>query len=596
MISISGGTTLLNLASVFKKDILVWALAAITFSTAGIPDALHPDFTLSEVPLPAKYWCMGVAFLQDGRMALAVTDFEGGGEVPENKSAGNKVLIVSGSSSTSSAGIKVEEVANTWSQLAGITVANDMVYVSDRDGFYKINQLTAPADPKLNRTLIVKWPDENKWNTSFQWHQWAFTPMYYKGSFYGPYSGCIRPGGPSDVEPTSSKEGGFLKWDLSGNLEAIAGGLRSPNGANVDTATGEMFVADNQGSWLPACTFALMKPGKFYGHRQTPPHAANWAESLPYEPPVAWLPYPEAGRSTTQPVRVPSGTYTGDWLMGDINTNGLRRIGLDKVGTTYNGAVFQFSLGSGNSAINRLTYGPDGALYLGTFRQVAGNWSDFESAPLYRMTPKTTANVFEMRGIHSLADGIEIEFTKPVDIATIMKGNFLTEQWQYIRMAGYGDGKQSTQGLTISNVDVSTDKLRVHLKIDGLVIDRTIHIKTSNITGGGKAPWNDETWFTLNAISTRTWNATVSTLEQNIVAKANVNTMDVIQNQGASFTINLNVAGSWKADLISPLGQIVSSKTGMGHSQFQMDAASLHGIYFITARTTSGVLMKKIVL
>ena len=181
----------------------------------------------------------------------------------------------------------------------------------------------SPAVPAANRRLIVKWPDAGHWNFGPFWHQWAFTPLYKDGFFYAPYSGSILTGGWSNADATSPLSGAFLKWDLAGNLSAYAGGLRSPNGAALDPATGDMFVTDNQGSWEPTSSFMRMRPGRFYGHRQTamdiddsgnvlntrPP---NFAEGLAYDPPVAWLPHGLVRSSPSQPARIPGGAYAGD--------------------------------------------------------------------------------------------------------------------------------------------------------------------------------------------------------------------------------------------------------------------------------------------
>lgn len=548
---------------------------------AGIPDAVHPDFTISQVPLPVNYQTQGIGFLKDGRMALAVIDFIGGGEVPNNPSAGAKVLLVNGYTGTEASAVKVEEISNSWLQFAGLTIANDKLYVSDRDGFYEIPELVVPADKTKNRKLIVKWPDENTWNEGgFQWHQWVFTPMFNNGFFYAPYSGCIRQGGPSDRKATSKMAGAFLKWDLTGKMETYAGGLRSPNGANWDPATGEMYVADNQGSWFPSSTFSLMKPGKFYGHRQTgnPP---NWAESLPYQPPVAWLPQDAVRKSPSQPIIIPTGKYAGDWLIGDVNWSGFVRVAIDRVGEAYNGAVFFFSQGMGNSAIQRLAYGPDGALYIGTLKTVAGNWPGGDDQPMYRMSAKPTATAFEMKAVRSLADGLEIEFTQPVDSATISNSAFNAKHWQYIRESGYGNGKQAEVNLTISATELSTDKKRVHLKISGLVADRVVNIKHTGLKSGGKAAWNDESWFTLNTISTRTWSATVGIENQVAKAKFNVGDVNYRADNAGHIDVALVMDGAWNAELVTPNGESISKQSGNGSSRFLLNVNNHSGLHFL---------------
>ncbi len=562
---------------------------------AGIPDAVHPDYTLKEVPFPVKYKNMGLNFMKDGRMVLSVVDDIGEGWVPKAPTVGTKVMMVTGYDQDDPTKLQIEEISNTFLQLAGATIANDKLYVADRDAFYEIPQLTKPTDVTNNKRLVVKWPDEKTWAFDFMTHQWVFTPIFNKGYFYAPYSGSIRPGGLSNVSATTQLSGAFLKWDLTGKLEAFAGGLREPNGANLDESTGEMFVTDNQGCWLPASTFSLVKQGKFYGHRQTAPKLPNWAENLPYEPPVAWLPYHTVRTSPSQPVVIPKGKFTGDWLIGDITSPGLIRVALDKVNGIYNGAVFFFTQGMKDAALNRLAYGPDGSLYIASLETIAGGWPLGSNQGIYRLTANPTTTAFEMRTVRSLADGLELEFTQPVDADKVVASAFKAVQWQYIRQEGYGVGKQPEQTLVVSGVDVSNDRMRVHLKIADLVIDRTINIKHTGLTSAGKAPWNDESWFTLNSISTRAWDG-VTGLEKGVVRNAVTGDALVHLVGPGLVSVKVEAVGNWNATLVSTNGAVVSRQSGKGTSQFQMGGAAHSGLHFLRVEMQDGTLVKKVLL
>jgi glucose/arabinose dehydrogenase len=474
---------------------------------AKFPDANpHPDYALQQVDLGGAYKVMGLDFLRDGRLVIGTVEDIGNGNVPA-ANPNHKVLVVS---NLSAAKPTVKEVSNTWHQISGVVVANDKIYVSDRDAFYQILNYENPSDLKNNRRKVIDYPKVDP-NSFGNWHQWVFTPMYYEGYFYAPYSGSIRMGGPSDTKPTSEYSGALLKWDTLGTkLERYAGGFRSPNGANI-SPTGEMFVADNQGSWLPSSTFMFMKPGKFYGHSNTTasnPNQKNWAEDLPYERPSAWLDYGVIATSPGQPLYMRSGPYQGDWIIGDAGSvSGLTRIALDKVGDSYNGSIFWFSGGTGNAAINRLAWGPDGSIYIGTCGP-GGNWTQSGGAkPFYRLTPKSaTTSVFEMRKISSVSDGLEIEFSQPVDKAAATAGNFTVKQWNYVRQEGYGVGKGSVELRPVGGVEVSDDGKRVHLKIADLRTDYTDLITVANLASvAGKSLYHNEAWFTLNAQSTRSF-------------------------------------------------------------------------------------------
>ena len=450
-------------------------------------NAVHPAYEMKTIPMPAMYKSMGVGFLPDGRMVLATGYVEDGKDDPGDES---NIWAISGVTGTDMSNIKMTKLGTRFINPSGVVVVDGKIYVADRDGFYEIldNNVTGGS---ANRKKILTWPFPPLW------HQWVFTPMYWKGFFYAPYSGSIVGGGPSTAPPSSPYSGAFLKWDLAGKIEKFAGGLRSPNGANIDV-NGDMFVSDNQGSWLPSSTFAHMKQGKFYGHRQTPPNAPNWAESLPYQPPTAWFPHGAVRSSPGQPIYVPKGTYAGQWLQGDCNGTGLLRIALDKVNGDYQGAVFWFTNGTTNSAINRMTWGPDDALYIATVEHM-GNWPGNGAMPMYKLVPKAGGKAFEMLAIRSVKDGFHVEFTEPVDKATVTAASFALKQWQYVRQEGYGEGKGTEEARTVSSAQVSEDGKTVILQVSGLKTDRVTYFKLGAIKSAtGAALFDNEAWYTMN--------------------------------------------------------------------------------------------------
>jgi hypothetical protein len=576
---------------------IVSGILAAAAAYAGIPDQMHPDYELKEVPLASKYLTMGMGFLSDGRLAIVTTVFVGGGDIPKAPSKDHKVLLISDPGGSAPV---VTEVANNWLMPVGLTVVNDKIYISDRDGFYEIQSLTPnPADLGANRKKIASWPGmagspiTATWNTGESWHQFVFTPVYWQGNFYAPYSGSIRPGGPSDAAATSDFSGAFLKWDMSGTLTKVAGGLRSPNGVNV-APNGDMFVCDNQGSWLPSSTFMLMKPGKFYGHRQSPKRdstgaitkafAPNWAENLPYERPTAWLDHGNLRSSPTQPLYLDKGRFAGDWIFGDENNVGLVRVALDKVDDIYNGAVFWFGKGTKQIAINRLAAAKDGSFYMGTIETI-GNWPPGTPAqPIYHVVPKDNPASFDMKAVRSLADGIELEFTEAVDPATATIGNIPVIQWTYVRQEGYGQGKSPTENRTVSAVEVSDDKKRVHLKIAGLKDNYVTYFKLGAVkSASGAALWNNEAWFTLNKISTRTWNSATVAIAAGPKAASALAGLVRTRLAAAGLQVTLDAPGRAEATLRSLSGAALRAGSGEGEITLATEGLS-KGVYLLDVR------------
>ncbi|MDB5106912.1 MAG: hypothetical protein JWP91_4601 [Fibrobacteres bacterium] len=551
-------------------------------------DAVHPAFELAAVPLPAKYRAMGMAFLPDGRMVLLTAGKIGGGEIPEPDPE-SAVYLISDIASASPSAVKI---ASMFRQPSGVNVVDDKIFVSDRDAFYSIPSNGNVSDPAANRVKIAAWP------MGGNWHHWVFTPMYRNGYFYAPYSGSIKQGGWSDVPATSEYAGALIKFDPAGKtFERFAGGLRSPNGANMNDA-GEMFVMDNQGSWVPGCAFMHMKADRFYGHRQSPPQAPNWAEKLPYQPPAVWIPYPSAsaaGSATSQPVYIDKGAYAGQWLAGDANGPGLTRYALELVKGDYQGTVFRFTNGMQNAAINRMVRAPDGTYYLGSLEHF-GNWPGSGLMPLYKLIPKPGASAFEMYTIQSLKDGFEIVFTEPVDRASVSTAAISVKQWHYTRQNTYFGGKDADEPRTVARTDVSSDGKRVYVQIPGLkAMDYVVAFKLAGIksAAGGKAPWDNEAWYTLNAVSDRAWDPIGLAARQ-----ARSNSLDVRLQVSAAGPGRIKVAvsmpGAWSLALRSMDGRLVARLDGYGSGTHLLSAGTdACGLYLLEARTGAETFTRK---
>jgi hypothetical protein len=212
--------------------------------------------------------------------------------------------------------------------------------------------------------------------------------------------------------------------------------------------------------------------------------------------------------SPSQPILLHKGVFAGDWLIGDVNSPGLVRVSLDRVGEEYNGAVFRFSQGTGMAAINRMAEDKQGGVVIGTITTVAGNWPSGENTPLYRLAAKAQATSFDIKAVRALDDGLELSFTQPVQPDSIRPAHFLVESARYVRQMEYGIGKQPDEARHVLEAEPSSDRRRVHLRLDTLRADRVYYVKVEGVTSsGGKTLWNSEAWFTLSYPSARKWQA-----------------------------------------------------------------------------------------
>ena len=124
----------------------------------------------------------------------------------------------------------------------------------------------------------------------------------------------------------------------SREVEIIAGGFRTPNGIGV-SENGNIYVADNQGAWLPTSKLVHVQPEEFYGHYNGLASSKRYPEGgyrSRYDtngesPPAIWLPQNEISNSPTTPLEIPDGPFAGQFFLGELTMGGIRRVQLEEV-------------------------------------------------------------------------------------------------------------------------------------------------------------------------------------------------------------------------------------------------------------------------
>src|SRR5690606_35317301 len=141
------------------------------------------------------------------------------------------------------------------------------------------------GDDKADRFEVVS----RGWPVSHNYHEFTFSLVPYGGKYYITTSVPLR-GGWTNYMPGSSGafavSGGPGRWieidPKTGDWKTMARGLRTPNGMNIGV-DGQMFVCDNQGSWMPSSRMNLLREGGFYGHQESPEKREKM------DPPVVWF-------------------------------------------------------------------------------------------------------------------------------------------------------------------------------------------------------------------------------------------------------------------------------------------------------------------
>jgi cytochrome c len=442
---------------------------------------VHPAYTLSQAR-PDEFLpkVAGMDFLPDGRLLVSTWDAMGALYVLSNVESGDPKKI------------KVKRIAQGLAEPLGVKVVDGEIYVLQKQ------ELTKLID-KNGDDIIDEYQCFAKgWRASANFHEFAFGLAYKDDYFYACLAIAINPGGAS-TRPQIPDRGKVLKISRKdGSVEFVARGLRTPNGINIGP-DGEIFVADNQGDWLPSSKILHVKPGAFYNSYAVDSAAVA---QMPVQQPVVWLPQDDIGNSPTQPILLDEGPYRNQLLHGDVCYGGLQRVFMEKINGDYQGCVFRFTQGL-EGGTNRIVRGPDGAYYVGCIGN-PGNWSQQDKLWYGLQRLKYNGqSVFEMLAVHAKTDGVEVEFTEPLregdgwDVA-----HYQVKQWWYKPTVNYGGPKMDEENLTVRSASVSADRKKVFLEIPGIKPGHVVYLRLQNLplSDEGHEIWTTETWYTMNNI------------------------------------------------------------------------------------------------
>lgn len=458
----------------------------------GAPLAeVHPAYDLTQArPDGFLPKVAGMDFLPDGRLVVSTWDASGAVYILENVSSGDPKKI------------KVKRIAAGLAEPLGLKVVEGQIFVLQKQ------ELTKLVDTNGDDLIDEYQCFAKGWRASANFHEFAFGLVYKEGYFYAALAIAINPGGAS-TRPQGLDRGKVVKISAKdGSIEFIARGLRTPDGVGIGP-DGEIFIADNQGDWLPSSKILHVKPGAFYNSFAVDSVAVA---GMPIQQPVVWLPQDDIGNSPTQPTFINDGPYKNQLLHGDVCYGGLQRVFMEKIPSSgkptagnegdYQGCVFRFSQGL-EGATHRLIWGPDGALYVGMIGN-PGNWG--QQGKLWYGLQRMKYNgesVFEMLAIRAKTNGMEVEFTEPLregdgwDVSS-----YLVKQWWYEPTVNYGGPKMDEETMNVKSATVSEDRKKVFLEIPGLKPQHVVYFKLRNLplSDLGHEIWTTEAWYTLNAI------------------------------------------------------------------------------------------------
>jgi len=465
-------------------------IAKIPGDLASLTD-VHPSFDLYQArPDDFKPKVGGIDFMSDGDMIVSTWD------------AAGSVYRVKNHTSEDPSKITYQLIAQGLAEPLGVKVVKDRIFVMQKQELTELVDVDGDEVIDEYRTLT------DDWGVSANFHEFGFGLAEKDGYLYAALATAIEPGGAS-TNPQIADRGKVIKVSMeTGELEFIAHGFRTPNGVGVGYG-GDIYIADNQGDWLPSSKIARVKAGNWYGSRSVDPEGTK---SLQETPPVVWLPQDEIGNSPSTPLAINVGPYKNQMIHGEVTHGGVKRVFVEEVEGVTQGALFRFTQGV-EAGVNRIQWGPDGSLYIGGIG-APGNWGHTGKLRYGLQRMKYNGkSTFEMLAVRAKTNGMEIELTEPLEeCAGWEVSGYEVTQWYYKPTIDYGGPKLGETVLPVRSATVSADRKKVFLEIPGLKEGHVVHVRIADkfVSDMGHDLWTTETWYTLNKIPTNSTGETAT--------------------------------------------------------------------------------------
>ncbi|PHN06278.1 DUF7133 domain-containing protein [Flavilitoribacter nigricans] len=469
----------------------------------------------------------GMTTLEDGRIALCTRRGE--------------VWIVENPDLYDGAQPRYTLFANGLHEPLGLAYRDNALYVAQRGELTKLQDTNGDGTADIYETIYA-------WPLSGHYHEYSYGPKFLPDGTMM-VTGNVAFGNEEwwRGESRVPWRGWAMQITEDGEMQPWATGMRSPCGLGI--FDGELFYTDNQGDWMGSGGVWHVKKGAFMGH----PAGLRWSEesNSPLELtaeafydqvdkrqvrvngryvkpdniqdeedpdilykvkekfpqvqlPAVWLPHGLMGISNSEILEDRTagdfGPFTGQLFVGDQGQSKIMRVDLEEVKGSYQGVAIDFRTGF-QSGVLRMTWGHDGALYVGETNRGWGSAGTTNSG-LEKLV--WTGKVpLEMQTVHAKPDGFEIEFTQPIDPETAKDVDSYTgRSFIYKYHPVYGSPTINEEPLKIKGVKVSEDGMKVRVVVENL---RQYYVHVINVPGikaaeSGVGVLHPTAYYTLNNI------------------------------------------------------------------------------------------------
>jgi len=405
-------------AALTKPGPARWGKPLITKLAKGNEDGPFAIDTLTipyDNPYKALFFCTGLDFLPDGRIAMCTCH----GDVWLVK-VNDKDGIV-----------EWQRHATGLYHPLGLKVIDGKVVVLERGQLTRLHDNNGDGEADFYECISNQWdtgPGEHSYDTCLETDAEGNFYFFKTGDTDLPTGGCL------------------LKVTKDGmKTEIFATGFRHPIGMGMSPDGKILTGADQEGNWMPATRIDEYKKGGFYGDMR-----AAHRNQLPttYDPPVCWLPR-EVDNSAGGQTWVPEGKF-GDLAGMPLHFSYGRCRAYLLLRGQHSGGVaplpMQFLSGS-----CRGRFHTDGSMYVcglngwQTAAQADG------SLQRVRYTGKPLATVLKQE---VTATGVKLTFSQPLDLAFAENpANYKAAWWNYRWGPDYGSKRWKLSNPNVEGQD-----------------------------------------------------------------------------------------------------------------------------------------------
>lgn len=457
-----------------------------------------PGFVAERLPLPRSEMPTGLTWLPDGTLAFCSLK---GGVWLAHDSDGDGLED------------QLRRVADGLPAPYGIASHEDSLDVCAKYGIVRLGGLDDQG--RATRAEIVA----SGWGYTGDYHDWTVgLPRDAEGAYYialpcqqderSPAAAYLR-GTVVRLPPRQPSADNPRRY----SLDPISAGLRFPMGLALDRQ-GELFATDNQGNYTPFNELNHVRQGRRYGFINRLEEKAGFKSS--FDDPAVAVPHPWT-RSVNgicfleePPGKRPAdgglndagfGPFAGHLIGCEYDTRRLVRISIEKVGDTFQGAVYPFSIEpEGNEETFEgpvvCAVSPTGELYVGNLRDSGwGGGQNTGSIVRLRRRGELPPGIADVR---SLADGFEIEFTQAVSPDRAGDAaNYAISSYRREVTPAYGGPDVDRRQETIESIEVAGDARSVRLRLRAPRRGFLYEFQLRNLVDAGQQFFPAEAYYTL---------------------------------------------------------------------------------------------------